>query len=38
LHVTYADSDFKMYHDLIWRYVGEAKKEDVGAAAREPKR
>jgi len=27
LDVKYLDQDFKMYHDLIWKYIKEAKKE-----------
>ncbi|HEY8748624.1 MAG TPA: STAS-like domain-containing protein [Tepidisphaeraceae bacterium] len=27
LTIEYKDEDFKLYHDLIWRYITEAKKE-----------
>ncbi len=27
LDLTYQDQDFKMYRDLIWRYINEAKPE-----------
>ena len=27
LKITFQDADFRMYHDLIWRYISEAKKE-----------
>jgi hypothetical protein len=33
LEITFKDSDFKMYGDLIWKYINEAKKEEGGDSA-----
>ena len=30
LSIVYKDTDFKMYHDQIWKYITEAKKETKG--------
>ena len=30
LEILYKDKDFKIYHDLIWRYINEAKREKGG--------
>ena len=30
LTVAYKDKDFKIYHDLIWKYIKEAKRETGG--------
>lgn len=30
LEITYRNKDFRIYHDLIWKYVSEAKKEKRG--------
>lgn len=30
LEIAYKHPDFKMYHDLIWKYIKEAKRETGG--------
>ena len=32
LEIVYNDKDFKIYRDLIWRYIKEAKREKGGCA------
>lgn len=34
LEIAYKDRDFKLYHDQVWKYIDEARKEKGGQIVR----